>query len=337
MRKNRRLNQSVFLKDLCAPRHPAWKERDMNRTKKLRELKPARAFGKFKFSLSALFMLLPFFLLFFVFTVLPVLMSLPLSFTEYDMANSPRFAGLDNYYNLFLKDDVFLISLQNTVIFAVVTGPVAYAACFMLAWLIHRIPKALGNIFTFAFYAPALAGNIYATWKLIYNGNGYGIANAYLMESGLISAPKDWLTDPQYVFAAVVIVQLWLSLGAGFLALRSGLAGIPKEYYEAGRIEGIEGTGQELLYITIPSMGPQLLFAAVVQVAASFTASDIGRRLTDFPSTDYRAHTLMSHIYDYGNIRFEMGYAAAVSVVMFGIMIFTNWGIRKILAKYTEL
>lgn len=278
---------------------------------------------------SAYVLALPYFLLFLFFTAIPVVISLPVGFTNFNMAQFPKWTGLSNFYTLFLADDVFLIAIQNTLVFAIITGPISYIMCFLLAWLINEMPGPLKTVFTYIFYAPTLAGNIYATWQLIFSGDAQGPLNSILINLGLIKGPQQWLTDSRYILTCVIIVQMWMSLGAGFLAIRAGLQGIDKAGYEAGAIEGIKNRFQELIYITVPAMGPQLLFAAVMQITASFTAGDIGRYLTAFPSTDYAAHTLMTHAFDYGSIRFEMGYACAVCFFLFVVMLFVNNVIRK--------
>ena len=281
-------------------------------------------------------MLAPYMILFIIFLVVPVVMSLPMGFTNFNMVQFPKFIGLSNFYTLFLNDDVFLIAIQKTLIFAVFAGPLSYVLSFFLAWLINEMPRVLKTVFTFIFYAPTLAGNIYTTWQLIFSGDTYGIANSYLLDLGIINSARQWLTDANYIMGVVIIVQLWISLGAGFLALRAGLQGIPKDRYEAGAIEGIKNRAQELVYVTIPAMGPQLLFAAVMQITSSFTAGDIGRSLTAFPTTDYAGHTIMTHAFDYGSIRFEMGYSSAICFVLFATMLIANWGIKKILNKYLD-
>ena len=281
-------------------------------------------------------LLAPFFILFTIFTLIPVLMSLPMGFTNFNLVQAPKFVGLDNFYALFLEDEVFLKAIQNTLVFAIVTGPLSYIMCFLLAWLINELPGPLKTIFTFVFYAPTLAGNIYTTWQLIFSGDAYGIANAYLINLGILKGARQWLTDANYIMGVVIVVQLWLSLGAGFLALRAGLQGIPRDRYEAGAIEGVKNRFQELITVTVPAMGPQLLFAAVMQITASFTAGDVGRYLTAFPSTDYAAHTIMTHAFDYGSIRYEMGYASAICFVLFAAMLLCNWAIKKLLGKYLD-
>ena len=285
---------------------------------------------------SAYLLALPYFILFVLFTAIPVIISLPIGFTNFNMVQLPRWTGLSNFYQLFLADDVFLIAIQNTLVFAIITGPVSYIMCFLLAWLINEMPGALKTIFTYIFYAPTLAGNIYATWQLIFSGDTYGFLNSVLMDLGLLKGPQQWLTDSRYILMCVIIVQMWMSLGAGFLALRAGLQGIDKSGYEAGAIEGIKNRTQQLLLVTVPAMGPQLLFAAVMQITASFTAGDVGRFLTAFPSTDYAAHTIMTHAFDFGSIRYEMGYSSAICFVLFVVMLLANWGIKKLLGKYLD-
>lgn len=281
-------------------------------------------------------MLLPFMSLFLIFTVAPVVMSLPIGFTNFNMIESPKFVGLSNFYTLFLNDDTFLIAVRNTLIFAIFTGPFSYILSFIIAWLINEMNAFLKTFFTFVFYAPSMTTSVYITWQLILSGDSYGYLNAVLMDLGILNEPAQWLTDTKYILTVVIIVQLWMSMGAGFLAIRAGFQNIDKSMYEAGAIEGIKNRWQELFYITIPSMGPQLLFAAVIQISSSFTVGVVGQNLVGLPSTDYAAHTIMNHATDYGNIRYEMGYASAICFVLFAAMLLANKGINWLLGKYLD-
>ena len=281
-------------------------------------------------------MLLPFMSLFIIFTVVPVVMSLPMGFTNFNMIETPKFVGLSNFYTLFLNDDVFLIAVRNTLIFAIFTGPFSYSLSFIIAWLINEMNAFLKTFFTFVFYAPSMTTSVYVTWQLILSGDSYGYLNAVLIDLGILNEPAQWLTDTNYILTVVIIVQLWMSMGAGFLAIRAGFQNIDKSMYEAGAIEGIKNRWQELFYITIPSMGPQLLFAAVIQISASFTVGVVGQNLVGLPSTDYAAHTIMNHATDYGNIRYEMGYASAICFVLFAAMLLANKGINWLLGKYLD-
>ena len=281
-------------------------------------------------------MLLPFMSLFIIFTVVPVVMSLPMGFTNFNMIETPKFVGLSNFYTLFLNDDVFLIAVRNTLIFAIFTGPFSYILSFIIAWLINEMNAFLKTFFTFVFYAPSMTTSVYVTWQLILSGDSYGYLNAVPIDLRIQNDHSQWLSDTNYILTVVIIVQLWMSMGAGFLAIRAGFQNIDKSMYEAGAIEGIKNRWQELFYITIPTMGPQLLFAAVIQISASFTVGVVGQNLVGLPSTDYAAHTIMNHATDYGNIRYEMGYASAICFVLFAAMLLANKGINWLLGKYLD-
>lgn len=277
-------------------------------------------------------MLAPFMILFILFTVIPVVMSLPIGFTDFDMVQKPEFVGLSNFQTLFLSDKVFISSIRVTIVFALLTGPVSYVLCFLLAWFIDGMPKRLKTFFTLIFYIPSLA-SVYTVWQLIFSGDMNGYLNAFLIDLGIINSPVQWLTDGRYVLAVTIIVQLWISLGAGFLAIRAGFQNIDPALYEAGAIEGIRNRWQELIYIVIPSMVPQLLFAAVMQIVGSFTAGTVAQNLVGFPSTENKAHTIMTHAYDYGWVRYEMGYASAICMILFVVMFVLNRLISKGLKK----
>lgn len=279
-------------------------------------------------------MLLPFFILFIVFTVLPVISSMFLSMTSFNLLELPKYVGLENYIKLFLEDEIFIKAVTNTIVFAVITGPLSYIACLFIAWLINELSPVFRALLTLLFYAPTLSGNLYIIWKLIFSGDMYGWANGILMSTGLINEPIQWLSDPRYNFTIIIVVQLWLSLGTGFLAFIAGLQSVDRTLYEAAAIDGIKSRFQELFYVTIPSMGPQLLFAAILQISSSFAVGRICIDLAGMPSTDYSAHTMITHAIDYGTIRYEMGYASAIATVLFLVMLFMNRIIHKILAKY---
>lgn len=281
-------------------------------------------------------MLLPFGVFFIIFTIAPVVMSLPMGFTNFNMIQAPKWVGLSNFYTLFVNDDVFLIAVRNTLIFAIFTGPFSYILSFLIAWLINEMNPFLKTFFTFVFYAPSMTTSVYVTWQLILSGDSYGYLNAVLMDLGILTEPAQWLTDTNYILTVVIIVQLWMSMGAGFLAIRAGFQNIDKSMYEAGAIEGIKNRWQELFKITIPSMGPQLLFAAVLQISSSFTVGVVGQNLVGLPSTDYAAHTIMNHATDYGYTRYEMGYASAICFVLFAAMLLANKAINWLLGKYLD-
>ncbi len=266
----------------------------------------------------------PFLLMFFLFTLLPILVSIGLSFTYFNIFSLPTFTGWDNYLRMFLDDDIFLIAIRNTLLFAVITGPISYLLCFFFAWMINDFRPGMRSVITTIFYAPVLSGVTYTMWAFIFSPDSYGILNGLLIRFNLIKEPIGWLTDSTYTLGVVIVVQLWLSLGTGFLAFIAGLQGVDTGLYEAGMLDGIHNRFQEMWYITLPCMKPQLLFGAVMQIVTSFSVADVSIRLAGFPSVQYSAETIVTHIMDYGTIRFEMGYACALASFLFLLMFLTN-------------
>lgn len=281
-------------------------------------------------------MIAPFLLIFFVFTVLPVIMSFTLSFTSFDMLQAPEFIGLSNYINLFLNDDVFLIALKNTFILAVITGPISYILAFVFAWLINELPKKIRWLLTLIFYAPSISGSAYLLWQLIFSSDMYGVLNATLLDLGIINSPILWLATPDYALPILIIVQLWLSLGVSFLAFTAGLHTLDRTLYEAAAIDGIRNRWQELWYITLPQMKSQLMFGAVMQITNSLGIASVSINLLGFPSVDYSGHTIVTHLLDFGSAnstRLEMGYASAIATVLFFIMLGSNLVIQKLIRR----
>lgn len=266
------------------------------------------------------FLIAPFMIFFLLFTILPVLSAIVLSFTRYDILNAPVFVGWDNYVRMFLEDEVFIIALKNTIQFAIITGPVSYFLCFVFAWFINELPPIARATFTVIFYAPTLA-NIYFIWQFIFSGDMYGLLNSTMLQFGLINEPIQWLTNTDYMLDIVIFVQLWCSLGTGFLAFVAGLQNLDPSLVEAGAIDGIKNRFQELIYIILPQMGGSLMFGAVMQISSAFSVGGISSALVGFPSVDYAAHTIVLHISDFGHTRFELGYACALSVVLFAMML----------------
>lgn len=282
---------------------------------------------------SLYLMMVPYLLLFSLFTVVPVVMSFALGFTYFNILETPKWVGWNNYLDLFLNDPIFIIAVKNTLIIALITGPIGYMLSFVVAWLINELPRYLRSIITLVFYAPSIAGGAITIWSLIFASDIYGYANAYLIEWGIISEPITWLQNAKYILPIVIIVQLWMSLGVNFLAMIAGLKGINREYYEAGAVDGIRNRWQELWYITLPNMKSILIFSAVIQIAGSLNVGAVTTALAGFPSVQYAGHTIVNHLQDYGHIRFEMGYASAIATVMFLAAILLNKLIRRIIRK----
>ncbi len=277
--------------------------------------------------------LLPFAVLFFTFYILPMFTSIRYSFTYYNILEPARYIGLANYINLVLQDEIFLISVKNTFIIAVITGPVGYILSFLFAWFINELPRWLRSLAVVIFYAPSIAGNAYFIFSIIFRGDVYGYLNSFLVRTGIVNAPILWLTDPKYMMPVVVLVLLWMSMGTGFLAFVAGLKGVDQAQYEAGYVDGIRNRWQELYYITLPNMRPMLLFGAVMSITAAFSVADQTMALCGFPSTDYAAHTVVTHLFDYGYTRFDMGYASAIATLLFLTMILTNKVIQSLLKR----
>lgn len=278
-------------------------------------------------------MLAPFGIMFILFMALPVFSSIILSFFSFDTISLPKFTGLDNYIRMFLEDDNFVTVTKNTLVFAIITGPLGFILSFVLAWFINEFKPMVRTVLSFMFYCPALVGNAYYIWQVAFSNDSYGYANSLLLSLGFITEPIQWLKDSAYIMPIIVIVQLWMSMGVSFLANISGLQDINPEMYEAGAIDGIRNRWQELWYITLPSMQHMLLFSAVMQIASAFSISAICIELAGYPSVDYAADTLVSYLADVGTVKYEMGYASAISVFLFALMLLFRYVIGKLLNK----
>jgi len=280
--------------------------------------------------------LIPFMGTFFVFNILPVLSSMVLSFFDYDMVSTPIFNGFDNYIRMFSSDKLFLKVVGNTLRFAIVAGPLSYILAFLLAWMINEFPKAVRVFLTFVFYVPALVGNALYIWQVMFSSDSYAYANNILISFGLITEPINWFQNPSYNFTIILIIQLWMSMGVSFLANMAGLQNVSAELYEAGAIDGIKTRWHELWYITMPSMKSILLFSAVMQIQGVFSASSTMQTLAGYPSVNNSVDTLVSYISDIGTTRYEMGYASALSVFLFVVIIIFRYiigGLLKLVGK----
>lgn len=278
-------------------------------------------------------MVAPFLVMFFIFTVVPVVLSILLSFTNFNMLQFPDFVFMDNYIRLFLDDDLFIKAFQNTMIFAIATGPASYIISFLVAWFINELPPKVRAFVTFIFYAPSISANAYLVWQLVFQGDIYGFANGWLLKMGFITQPILFFKNAAYIMTLCIVVALWTSLGTSFLAFIAGLQGVDRSLYEAGAIDGVKNRWQELWFITLPSMRQILLFGAVLSITGSFGFGAIVTALCGFPSTDYAAWTLQHHLQEYMTTRFEFGYASAISLVLFFLMIGANILVQKMLSK----
>lgn len=307
----------------------------MSVKEKLRQIKGKRklaAEGSFREQFPMFVMISPFILFFFIFTIVPIVSSIFLSFTSYDMISSPTFVGLENYRRLITNDTTFSITVKNTFIFAVVSGPLGFLLAFMLAWLVNEFTPKIRALLSFMFYAPSLVGNAYFIWQVAFSGDSYGYINSLLLSFGIITEPIVWLKNATYLMPIIIIVQLWQSMGVSFLANISGLQNVSREMYEAGAIDGIRNRWQELRYITLPSMSNMLLFSAVMQIQSSFSVSAIAITLAGYPSKSNAVDTIVSLMQDMATVRYELGYASAIAVVLFIMMVTTRLLVGKILS-----
>ncbi len=275
----------------------------------------------------------PYFFFFLFFTILPVCASIVLSFTYFDMLNWPKWVGFSNYARLFLDDEIFLIALKNTLLFAVITGPLSYIMCLLFAWIINEFHGKLRAFLTLIFYAPSICGNAYYVWSLILSSDRYGYLNSILIKWGFVNSAVLWFQTEKLVMPCLIVVQLWLSLGTGFLSFIAGLQTVDKSLYEAAALDGIKNRWQELWYVTLPAMKPQLMFGAVMQITQSFAVADISIQLAGNPSVNYAGATVVTHLLDYGSTRFDMGYASAIATVLFLLMVGTNKLVQRLLRR----
>ena len=287
--------------------------------------------GNFKEQLPMILLAAPFLIFFFTFAVLPILSSIVLSFTSFDMISSPSFSGIENYMRMFIQDEVFTIVLKNTIALAVIVGPLGFLMAFLLAWLVNEFSTGVRTILSFMFYAPTLVGNAYLIWKVAFSGDSFGYINSMLLSIGITTEPIVWLKTPEYLFPIVIIVQLWQSMGVSFLSNISGLQNVNRDLYEAGAIDGIKNRWQELRYITLPSMSHMLLFSAVMQIQSSFSISAVAVELAGYPSVQHTVDTIVTHMSDMATVRYELGYASAIAVVLFLMMAVTRFLIGKLL------
>jgi multiple sugar transport system permease protein len=277
-------------------------------------------------------MLAPFTIFFLLFTIIPIISSIFLSFTSYDLLSTPKFSGFDNFTRMFVQDEVFGVVIKNTLVFSVIAGPIGFLLSFVLAWFVNEFSPLGRTVLSFMFYSPSLVGNAIFIWQVLFSGESYGYLNSLFLSMGVITEPVVWLKTPQYLMPIIIIVQLWQSMGISFLSNISGLQNVSADLYEAGAIDGIRNRWQELRYITLPCMSHMLLFSAVMQIQSSFSVSALAIELAGFPSTQHAVDTVVSHMTDVATVRFEYGYASAIALILFAMMFVTRIAVGKILS-----
>ena len=254
-------------------------------------------------------------------------------FTSYNKFEPPRWVGFQNYITFFTVDELAITALKNTFVIAVVTGPVGYLLSLLLAWSINELKGFWRALMVTVFYAPSISGGAFMIFKVLFSGDAYGYLNGVLLSLGIVNEPIKWLTDTNYMMIVGIIVMIWMSLGSGFLSFVAGFRSMDHSYYEAGWVEGISNRWQELWFITLPMMKPQLLFGAVMSITGAFSCGAVQDVLFGSPSTEYATHTLVNHMTDYGNTRMEMGYACTIATILFVMMLLCNKLIQKALNR----
>lgn len=275
--------------------------------------------------------LAPFFILFGIFVIAPVVMAIILSFTSYNLTQPPRFVGIANYTALFFSDSIFTKATVNTLTMAIVVGPFSYIGALILAWALNELSPKLRTALVFFIYAPSISGNAFIIWQLLFSGDQFGYINSLLLNWGFISEPIYFLFDTKYMMTVVIIVTMWMSMGTQFLSFVAGLQGLDHALFEAGCIDGIRNRWQELWFITLPQLKPQLMFGAVMSITGAFTVGNVGAMLCGNPSTEYAVHTLVNHMTDYATVKYEFGYACAIATLLFLAMIVCNELIKRLL------
>ncbi|MCJ8010853.1 sugar ABC transporter permease [Paenibacillus sp. KQZ6P-2] len=282
----------------------------------------------YKLADSPYMFIFPYAALFSLLIVLPVAVAIGLSFTYFNTVQAPKFVGFQNYIDLFTGDTIFLQhAISNTLFYAVLVGPIGYMLAFFLAWMLSQVPHRIRTIYTVIIYSPSVTGSIMVTvvWKVLFSGDRTGYLNYWLMKMDIIQEPLQWLKSPELLVPIMIFIALWGSMGVGFLAMLAGLLNIDKTMYEAAYIDGIRNRWQEIFYITIPSMKPQMLFGAVMAIIGTFNASGVAATLSGgSPPPQYAGWMIVDHANDFGFTRFEMGYASAVTVVLLYIVILFN-------------
>ena len=275
--------------------------------------------------------LAPFFILFGIFVIAPVVMAIILSFTSYNLTQPPQFVGIANYTALFFSDTVFTKATVNTLTMAIVVGPFSYIGALILAWALNELSPKLRTALVFFIYAPSISGNAFIIWQLLFSGDQFGYINSLLLNWGFISEPIYFLFDTKYMMTVVIIVTMWMSMGTQFLSFVAGLQGLDHALFEAGCIDGIRNRWQELWFITLPQLKPQLMFGAVMSITGAFTVGNVGAMLCGNPSTEYAVHTLVNHMTDYATVKYEFGYVCAIATLLFLAMIVCNELIKLLL------
>ena len=281
-------------------------------------------------NLDLLFFLGPYMVVFFVWTILPGIVSYFIAFMQFNTIEFPVWVGLQNYQRLFLSEEYFTLCLSNSLVLGTLSGVINYLFAFGFAWILNEVPPKPRTILTLLFYLPSMTGGFTVILDMLLSSDRYGWLNGWLMQAGLIQDPIQWSKETEYMLPLAIIIMLWSALGTQFLVFLSSLQGVDKSLYEAGAVDGIYNRWQELYYITLPSIKGQLQLNAILTVTASVSISAPGFFGT--PTQDYKLFTLAMLSADYSG-RLEMGYVTAISTIMLILSITINKIVNYLIGK----
>ena len=263
--------------------------------------------------------ILPNFLGFLLFMLVPIIMALVFSFTNYDVISQMDFVGINNYVGLF-TDDQFITSLLNTLWFAVLTVPTGVILALLLAVLFNRQIRGISIFRTFVFI-PVITSMVAVSlvWSMLYEDNA-GLLNTLLGYVGL--GPVHWLTDTNIAMISIAIMSVWKGLGYNMTIFLAGLQGVPGELYEAATIDGATAR-QKFMKITVPMIAPTTYFVTLMALIGSLQVFDQVWIMTQGGPVD-ATKTVAMYLYQYGFQFYKMGYACAAAYVLFILLFFVT-------------
>lgn len=284
---------------------------------------------KRKNTLIAWTFILPNFTGFFIFTLVPVIFSFVLAFMKWDSFSAPEFVGFKNFTKM-INDETFWISLKNTFLYTIGVVPLTIICSLGLAILLNRKLKGM-NFFRTAFFFPYVTSlvAIAVVWNMLFHPT-LGPINQFLKL--FISNPPGWTSSSQWALWAVVIVSVWRGMGYYMILYLAGLQSIPNELYEAASMDGAN-TSNKFWNVTLPSLRPTTFFVTVMLVINCFKVFDLIQVMTD-GGPGRATNVLVYQIYNEAFVKFNFGYASAISLILFvivlGVTIFQfKWNQRQ--------
>jgi multiple sugar transport system permease protein len=260
--------------------------------------------------------LLPNLVGFLVFTFLPVLAALLISFTNWDLLRPPEWVGLANYERL-VADTTFHRVLRNTTVYVLGTVPIQMAIALLVAMALNqRLPGR--TLFRAAYFMPVVASTVAVAlvWRWIFHAD-FGLLNSALFMIG-VDDPPNWLSSTRWALPAIIIMSIWQQVGFSMVLFLAGLQSVPQHLYEAATIDGAS-QWDRFLHITIPMLSSTTFFVLVISVINSFQVFDQAFIMTEGGPAN-ATNTIVFNIYRYAFQFFQMGYAAAMAWVLFGII-----------------